>query len=85
MLLRDASRTPTVLGLDAKFVALIFPVVFHIRLWTILYAVLVVVFFVVLKVKKMEIRYAYRKVIKTLRGRTVYSRPWWFLKKWRNR
>lgn len=85
MQLRDASRTPTFLALDAKWIAFVAPSVFFLNAWTIAYDVMVILLFVVLRIKGMEISYAYRRLRSALRGGTVESRPWWFLKKWRNR
>ena len=83
MLIRDASRTPTLLGLDAKAFAFSAPAFLFINSWTMLYATFVVLLFVVLKMKKLPIAYAYRRGISLLRAGTVSSRPWWVLKKWR--
>lgn len=85
MLLRDASRTPTFIGLDAKWFALVAPTLFFLNTWTIIYDLLVIVLFVVLKAKGLEIGFAYRRLRAKLRGSRVESRPWWLLKRWRNR
>jgi hypothetical protein len=85
MLLRDASRTPTLVGLDARFFVIIFPTLFVINIWTMIFDVLVLALFITLKIKGLEISFAYRKVRSSIRGLRVNSRPWWFLKKWRNR
>jgi len=85
MLLRDASRTPTLVGLDARFFVIVFPTLFVINTWTMIFDVLVLVLFVTLRLKGLEISFAYRKARSSIRGSMVNSRPWWFLKKWRNR
>ena len=86
MLKRDASKTPMFLGIDARAVLFIIPSLFHFRLMTTgILDLLVIVFFIVLRVKKLNVNYAYRKFRTKLRGATVSARPWWFLKKWRNR
>lgn len=85
MLLRDASRTPKVLGIDAKAFALTFPTLFLINWWTLTFDVLIFVLFIYLRIKKIEISFAYRRFRAWARGSIVESRPWWFLKKWRNR
>lgn len=85
MLLRDASRTPLLMGLDAKWVLMVIPTLFFINIWTILYDLVVIIFFIVLKSKGIEIGFAYRRLRSKIRGPKVDSRPWWFLKKWRNR
>lgn len=85
MLLRDASRTPTFIMLDAKWFAMVFPSLFFLNLWTLAYDLVVIVLFVALKVKGLEISFAYRRLRSAMRGKRVESRPWWFLKKWRNR
>lgn len=85
MLLRDASRTPTFIGLDAKWFALVFPSVFFLNIWSAIYDLLVISLFITLKVKGLEIEFAYRRLRSAVRGCRVDSRPWWFLKKWRNR
>lgn len=85
MLLRDASRTPRFLSLDAKWFGLVFPSLFFLNLWTLTYDLLVIVLFIVLRIKGLEISFAYRWLRSAMRGKRVDSRPWWFLKKWRNR
>lgn len=85
MLIRDATRTPQFLGLDARAFAFSSPAFLFINLWTMLFVVLFVGFFVVLKIKGIEFAFAYRRSRALLRGAKVESRPWWFLKKWRVR
>lgn len=85
MQLKDASRTPTLLGLDARAFALLFPSLFHISLTTILFDVFVIVFFIALRVKRLEMGFAYRLFLGRFRGGFVSARPWWFAKKWRNK
>ena len=83
MLLRDASKTPTLLGLDAKAFAFSAPAFLFINAWTMTYVILIFTVFIVLKIKKLPIGYAYRRGISVLRSGSVSSRPWWVLKKWR--
>jgi hypothetical protein len=85
MLIRDGSRVPTFLGMDAKAFAFIFPTVFVINGWTISYDIFILVLFIYIKMKKMTIGMAYRKAKSRIRSGRVESRPWWFLRKWRNR
>lgn len=83
MQLRDASRTPTVFGIDAKAFAIIFPSLFFIKLTVIFLDLVVLGFFFYLKVKGLEVGFFYRKLRSRLRSGTVVSRPWWLTKKWR--
>ena len=83
MQLRDASKTPTVFGIDAKAFAIIFPSILFIKVTVILFDLLVLAFFFYLKVKKLEIGFFYRKFRSRLRGGVVATRPWWLTKKWR--
>lgn len=85
MLLRDASRTPAFLGLDAKWFAIVFPTAFALNSLTFIFDVLVIILFITLKAKGLNISFAYRRLRSAIRGNRVDSRPWWFLKKWRNR
>lgn len=85
MQLKDASRTPAVLGIDAKVFAIMFPTIFFINLYTVLFDISIFTLFVVLKVKGLGISYAYRKLRNKIRGGNISSRPWWFAKKWRNK
>lgn len=80
---KDASRTPALLGLDAKAFVLIFPSIFYVTVWTVVWDVLVIAFFVYLRSKRLEAGVAYRQVRGAARGRVITSRPWWFSKKWR--
>ena len=85
MQIKDASRTPMFLGLDAKAFAFIFPTIFYIRTWTVVFDLMVVGLFLFMRVKKIDVGFAYRRLRARLRGRVISSRPWWFTKKWRNR
>ena len=85
MQLKDGSRMPTLLGIDAKAFALLLPSLFHISLMMILFDILVIVFFTVLKVKRLEIGFAYRLFLGRFRGGIVNVRPWWVVKKWRSK
>lgn len=85
MLLRNATRTPMFMGIDAKAFMFIFPTLFFINTWTILFDIFIVILFFSLKIKKLEVSFAYRRIRSATRGLKVSSRPWWFLKKWRNR
>lgn len=85
MQLRDATRSPKLMGIDAKAFALFFPTLFHISAMTLTFDVFVFFLFTFLRIKKLEIGFAYRLVIGYLRGGSVSSRPWWFSKKWRQK
>lgn len=85
MLLRDATRTPRFLGLDAKAFAFIFPTLFMINAWTMTFDFFILVIFIILRIKGVEVGFAYKRLRSKIRGVRVESRPWWFLKKWRNR
>jgi len=85
MPLKDASKTPTLLGLDAKAFAFTFPAFLHINAWTMSYVFLTFALFIALKIKRLSIGYAYRRLVSLLRSKAVSSRPWWVLKKWRVR
>jgi len=85
MPLKDASKTPTLLGLDAKAFAFTFPAFLFINTWTMSYVIFTFALFIILKIKRLPIGYAYRRLISSARSKTVSSRPWWVLKKWRIR
>jgi len=82
---RDASRSPAFFGfIDVKSAFTVVLFVVHMRLWTFALAILGMIFFSVLANFGYDLLMLYRKIRSACRGKTIYSRPWWLIKKRRS-
>lgn len=82
---RDASKTPTVLGIPCTAFLPLFGWGFHMAWWTFFTAIGFVAAFGILAHLGVDFTVLYRKCMGALRGKRVYARPWWYRNRFQDR
>lgn len=82
---RSASSVPTLLGIPCTAYLPIFIWLFHMRWWTFLIAVGVIVLFAVLAKFGLSFKVLWARLLHLLRGDRIHARPWWYRNRFQDR
>lgn len=75
---RNASQSPTLLGIPCIAYVPLFGWLFHMRWWTLYTAVGFIVFYAILAKFRLTFKVLWQRLLHVLRGSRISARPWWF-------
>ncbi|UST77172.1 IcmT/TraK family protein [Pseudomonas siliginis] len=75
---QHAGRSPKIIGIPCMAYMPIFIWLAHIRLWTFILAVVVILFFAVLAYFGLTFKVLWGKILHFMRGSRIFARPWWY-------